>query len=134
MKDEIQIKKEKRTEFLNIFADRKKRVVAPNGYSLLNTRLTRVQEGSKLDQLQKGSSYDTNLTKKTFAHVAKLITIQVLLSLALNIDWILHKLVKNVFLHRKLEEVYMEVPIAIETNKSREKVCKLYITEISLWS
>ena len=47
----------------------------------------------------------------TFASVAQLNTIQVLLSLAANYDWPLHQLdIKNAFLNGNLEEeVYIEV-------------------------
>ena len=65
--------------------------------------------------------------KETFAPVAKLNTIKVLLSLALNLDWPLHQLdVKNAFLNDDLEEgVYMEVPPGLETHMNSNKVCKL---------
>ncbi|KAI5335497.1 hypothetical protein L3X38_025630 [Prunus dulcis] len=50
--------------------------------------------------------------KETFVPLAKINTIRVLLSLAANLDWPLHKFdVKNSFLHRDLEEeVYMDLP------------------------
>jgi hypothetical protein len=49
---------------------------------------------------------------ETFAPVAKINTIRVLLSLAANLDWPLHQFdVKNTFLHSDLEEeVYMDPP------------------------
>ncbi|RVW18084.1 Retrovirus-related Pol polyprotein from transposon RE2 [Vitis vinifera] len=49
---------------------------------------------------------------ETFAHVAKINKVRVLLSLAANLDWSLQQFdVKNVFLHGKLsEEVYMDLP------------------------
>lgn len=48
----------------------------------------------------------------TFALVAKLNTIRVLLSLVANSDWLLHQLdIKNAFLSGDLtEEVYMDIP------------------------
>ena len=55
--------------------------------------------------------------QETFALVAKLNTIQVLLSLTTNLNWPLYQLnVKNVFLNEDLEEdFYMEIPPSFET-------------------
>ena len=60
---------------------------------------------------------------ETFAPVAKLNTVQVLLSLAANLDWPLHQLdVKNAFLNGDLaEEVYMEIPPGFETHEEFEE-------------
>jgi Reverse transcriptase (RNA-dependent DNA polymerase) len=51
----------------------------------------------------------------------------VLLSLAANLDWPLHKFdVKNSFLHGDLEEeIYMELPPGCENSSSKDVVCKL---------
>ncbi|KAL5840582.1 hypothetical protein ACOSQ4_013190 [Xanthoceras sorbifolium] len=65
--------------------------------------------------------------QETFAPVAKLNTIRVLLSLAANLDWNLHQLdIKNAFLNGDLEEeVYMAIPPGLETKNNANKVCKL---------
>ncbi|RVW35969.1 Retrovirus-related Pol polyprotein from transposon TNT 1-94 [Vitis vinifera] len=65
--------------------------------------------------------------QETFAPVAKLNTVRVLLSLAANLDWSLHQLdVKNAFLNGDLEEeVYMDIPTGLETTSNFNKVCRL---------
>ena len=65
--------------------------------------------------------------QETFAPVAKLNTVRVLLSLAANLDWSLHQLdVKNAFLNGDLEEeVYMDIPVGLETTSNFNKVCRL---------
>ncbi|CAL8175713.1 unnamed protein product [Prunus armeniaca] len=62
----------------------------------------------------------------TFALVAKMNTIRVLLSLAANLGWTLQQFdVKNAFLHGDLEEeVYMDMPPGIDET-SQGKVCRL---------
>jgi hypothetical protein len=51
--------------------------------------------------------------QETFSPVAKLNNVRVLLSLAANLDWLLHQLdVKNIFLYGDLEEeVYLDIPL-----------------------
>ena len=65
--------------------------------------------------------------QETFAPVAKLNTIRVLLSIAANQDWPLFQLdVKNAFLNGDLnEEVYMDVPPGFESEQTKGKVCRL---------
>ena len=63
--------------------------------------------------------------EETFAPVAKLKTVRVLLSIAVNLDWPLYQLdVKNAFLNGDLnEEVYMNVPAGVATEPGM--VCRL---------
>ncbi|GMI79954.1 hypothetical protein HRI_001664700 [Hibiscus trionum] len=65
--------------------------------------------------------------KETFAPVAKLNSVRILLSLAVNCDWKLHQLdIKNAFLNGNLEEeVYMEIPSGVKGTGQPQKVCKL---------
>ncbi|KAM0986195.1 hypothetical protein ACFX14_013409 [Malus domestica] len=66
--------------------------------------------------------------EETFAPVAKINTIRVLLSLAANLNWPLHQFdVKNAFLHGDLEEeVYMDFPPGCKMGPNMSNmVCKL---------
>ncbi|CAL8990567.1 unnamed protein product [Prunus brigantina] len=66
--------------------------------------------------------------QETFAPVAKIKTIRILLSLAANLDWPLHQFdVKNAFLHGDLEEeVYMDLPSGCNFTRDKgNQVCKL---------
>ncbi|KAM1099889.1 hypothetical protein ACFX15_006201 [Malus domestica] len=63
--------------------------------------------------------------QETFAHVAKMNTIRVFLSLAANHEWPLRQFdVKNAFLHGDLE-VYMGIPPGYGAANSSGKVCRL---------
>ncbi|RVW15332.1 Retrovirus-related Pol polyprotein from transposon TNT 1-94 [Vitis vinifera] len=61
--------------------------------------------------------------EETFAPIAKLNSIRVLLSVAVNLDWNLHQPdVKNAFLNGELEEeVYMKIPPSMETPENLGK-------------
>ncbi|XP_074556441.1 uncharacterized protein LOC141812295 [Curcuma longa] len=65
--------------------------------------------------------------QETFAPVAKINSIRILLSLAVNSDWPLHQLdVRNAFLNGDLEEeVFMSLPPGFEKGLDSKKVCKL---------
>lgn len=66
-------------------------------------------------------TYDIDY-KETFAPVAKLYTIKVLLSMAANLEWLLHQLdIKNAFLNRELrEEVYMILSPGFDKGRSNQ--------------
>ena len=63
---------------------------------------------------------------ETFSPVAKLNTVRVLLSIAVNLDWPLHQLdVKNAFLNGELaEEAYMDAPPGF-SERFGSSVCRL---------
>ena len=65
--------------------------------------------------------------QETFAPVAKMNTVRVLLSLAANYSWPLQQFdVKNAFLHGILEEeIYMQVPPGYGSSLETNKVCRL---------
>ena len=65
--------------------------------------------------------------QETFAPVAKMNTIRVLISLAVNLDWELFQYdIKNAFLYGELkEEIYMQVPPGYEKESTKGKVCRL---------
>ena len=64
--------------------------------------------------------------EETFALVAKMNTVRILLSLAVNFDWELQQYdVKNAFLHGELEkEIYMSIPLGF-SGSDGNKVCRL---------
>lgn len=65
--------------------------------------------------------------RETFALVAKLTTVRILLSLSSLQGWYLHQLdISNAFLHGDLyEDVYMQLPLGFG-GKGETRVCKLH--------
>lgn len=65
--------------------------------------------------------------EETFAPVAKLNSVRVILSLDANLDWPFYILdIKNVFLNGDLEEeVYMQIPPGLESSSTANMVCRL---------
>jgi len=65
--------------------------------------------------------------EETFAPVAKINTVRIILLLAAYFGWELQQFdVKNAFLHGNLEEeIYMEIPPGFESTKGGNKVCRL---------
>lgn len=63
----------------------------------------------------------------TFAPVAKLNTVRVLLSIASNLDWPLQQLdIKNAFLNGNMvEEIFMKIPPGFENRYGIKNVCRL---------
>lgn len=65
--------------------------------------------------------------EETFAPIAKMNTVRIILSLTTRFDWELQQFdVKNAFLHGDLEEeVYMEIPPGYDPTSGSNKVCRL---------
>ncbi|GMP92426.1 hypothetical protein CsSME_00042657 [Camellia sinensis var. sinensis] len=85
-------------------------------------------ERYKVRLIAKGSTQTYGVHyQETFAPVAKMNSVRLLLSLTANLDWPLHQFdVKNAFLHRDLaEEVYMDIPPGFANAKSKGQVCRL---------
>ena len=70
----------------------------------------------------KGIDYE-----ETFAPLAKMNTVRIILSLATHFGWEMHQFdVTNALLHGSLEEeVYMEIPSGYGAINEGDKVCKL---------
>ena len=66
--------------------------------------------------------------EETFAPVAKINSIRILISCAVNLNWDIYQMdVKDAFLHGDLhEEVYMQILPGFETSHTNEKVLHLH--------
>ena len=112
---------------LSLIFHQENALLGASGSSQLHIRLMEVLRDSRLVLWRKGSlNYGIDY-QETFTPVSKLKTIRVLLSIAVNLEWLLFQLdVKNVFLNRELlEEVYMDDPPRFEDMFTKRKVCKL---------
>ncbi|RDX90369.1 hypothetical protein CR513_27776, partial [Mucuna pruriens] len=64
--------------------------------------------------------------EETFALVAKMNMVRVIISLAAHFGWNLQQFdVKNVFLHGDLEEVYLDISLGFYSHNEKNKVCRL---------
>ena len=78
--------------------------------------------------VSKGYTQTYNIDyKETFTLVAKMNTIRILISLAVNLNWELHQFdVKNAFLYGDLEEeIYKRTHPGYELVGNKTKVCKM---------
>ncbi|EOY25443.1 Cysteine-rich RLK (RECEPTOR-like protein kinase) 8 [Theobroma cacao] len=91
----------------------------------------------EMKALKRNGTWDVvELLEETFASVAKLNTIRVLLSLASTLDWALHQMdVKNAFLNGELdEEVYTDLPPGFEghSQDGKKTILIVYMDDIIL--
>lgn len=106
----------------------KKKVVGCKWVFTVKTKADGSIERYKARLVAKGFTQTYGIDyQETFAPVAKINSIRVLLSLAVNSNWLLHQLdVKNAFLNGDLEEeVFMSPPPGFEKSFEGGKVCKL---------
>ncbi|WKA11488.1 hypothetical protein VitviT2T_028982 [Vitis vinifera] len=107
---------------------REKKVVGCKWVFTIKSKANGSVERYKAKLVAKGFTQTYGIDyQETFAPVAKINSIRVLLSLAVNSNWPLHQLdVKNVFLNGDLEEeVLMSPPPGFEESFGVGKVCKL---------
>jgi Reverse transcriptase (RNA-dependent DNA polymerase) len=127
MQEELQaLKKNNTWELVTLLAG-KRAVRCKLVYTVKQTAEGKV-ERYKVRLVVKGYSQTYGIDyDETFAPVAKMGIVRMLVSCAANFNWPLHQLdIKNVFLHGDLkEEVYMEIPSGFATPQSAGKVCKL---------
>ena len=99
------------------------------GFSRKKFNLHGIIEKHKARLVAQGFSQKFGIDyKETFAPVAKMTTVCVLLSIAINEGWSLYQMdVRNAFLHRELEEeVFMKLPLGHPQSHSPNLVCKLH--------
>lgn len=101
---------------------------AASGSILLNTMLMVLWIDSRLGWLPKDTIRHSALDyTDTFFAVAKLNSVRILISLAVNFNWPLHQLDgTNVLLHGDLQEVvYMQQPLEFVAEGEPTKICQL---------
>ena len=107
---------------------REKKIVGCKWVFTIKCRANGSVERYKARLVAKGHTQTHEIDyQETFAPVAKINSIRILLSLAANYDWPLHQLdVKKVFLNGDLEEeVFMGLPPGFEKQLGSHKVCRL---------
>ena len=113
-------------EIVNLL--RKKKTVGCKWVFTVKCRANRSVERYKecLEAKGFGQTHDIDY-QETFAPIAKINSIRVLLSLVVSLDQPLHQLdVKNTFLNGDLEEeVFMSLPVGFEKHLGERKVCRL---------
>ena len=120
------LKKNGTWEVVNL--PREKKVVGCTWMFTIKSKADGSVEKYKVRLVAKGFTQTYGIDyQETFAPVAKINSIRVLLSLAVNSNWPLHQLdVKNVFLNGDLEEeVFMSPPPGFEESFGVGKACKL---------
>lgn len=112
-----------------------KKIIGCKWVSNVKLYSTRTLERNKVKVVAKEYAQTYRIDyQETFALVAKINTIRVMLSFAVNLDWSLLQLnVKNVFLHGELTmEMYMDPPPMFSTKKEGMQVEKSLIRVIAI--
>jgi hypothetical protein len=127
MIEELEALKKNKTWELTLLPEGKKAVSCKGIYTVKQNSLRKI-ERYKARLVARGYSQTYGIDyDETFAPVAKMNTVRILVSCATNFGWPLHQIdVNNAFLHGDLqEEVYMEIPPGFATSETTRKVCKL---------
>jgi Reverse transcriptase (RNA-dependent DNA polymerase) len=105
-----------------------KKVVGCKWLYMIKYNAQRKVERYKVRLVAKGYTQTYRIDfQETFSPVAKLNSVRVVLSIAANLEWLLHQFdVKNALLHGELEEdIYMEMPSGYQPPSMISRVCKL---------